>query len=136
MLYATMDAEAGHHRRYRRRELEEKLVAAGFAIEELRFFNAVGFAGWLANKWMRSTLAGTGTNARDLALRQARSGDPPREQGDPVLGTVPRRRRAQTGDAVLSVVIPALNEEAAIAETVGRIRAVLEKDAIVHEISS
>ena len=64
MLYATMDAEAGHHRRYRRRELEEKLVAAGFAIEELRFFNAVGFAGWLANKWMRSTLAGTGTNAQ------------------------------------------------------------------------
>ncbi|MGO8992408.1 MAG: glycosyltransferase family 2 protein [Polyangiaceae bacterium] len=35
---------------------------------------------------------------------------------------------------MLSVVIPALNEEAAIAETVGRIRAVLEKDAIVHEI--
>jgi SAM-dependent methyltransferase len=63
-LYATMDAEAGHHRRYRRRELREKLTAAGFAIEELRFFNAVGFAGWLANKWLGSKLAGTGTNVQ------------------------------------------------------------------------
>jgi glycosyltransferase involved in cell wall biosynthesis len=35
---------------------------------------------------------------------------------------------------VLTVVIPALNEEAAIAETVGRIRAALEQEAVVHEI--
>jgi glycosyltransferase involved in cell wall biosynthesis len=35
---------------------------------------------------------------------------------------------------VLTVVIPALNEEAAIAETVGRIRMALEKEAVVHEI--
>ena len=63
-LYATMDAEAGHHRRYTRRELRQKLAAAGFEIAELRFFNAVGFAGWLANKWLGSTLAGTGTNVQ------------------------------------------------------------------------
>jgi SAM-dependent methyltransferase len=64
MLYATMDAEAGHHRRYRLRELEQKLCAARFQLEELRYFNAVGFAGWLVNKWLGSTLAGEGTNAQ------------------------------------------------------------------------
>ena len=64
MLYATMDKEAGHHRRYRRSELKRKLLTAGFAIEELRFFNAVGFAGWLVNKWIGSTLSGPSTNAQ------------------------------------------------------------------------
>jgi SAM-dependent methyltransferase len=64
MLYAVMDAQAGHHRRYRRREIAEKLVAAGFEVEELRYFNAVGFGGWLVNKWLGSTLAGAGTNAQ------------------------------------------------------------------------
>ncbi len=35
---------------------------------------------------------------------------------------------------MLSVVIPALNEEAAIADTVRRVRAALEGDGVVHEI--
>jgi glycosyltransferase involved in cell wall biosynthesis len=35
---------------------------------------------------------------------------------------------------LLTVVVPALNEEAAIAETIRRIRAALDKDGIVHEI--
>jgi len=63
-LYSRMDEEAGHFRRYRRDELRHKLEGARFHVQHLRFFNAVGTAGWLVNKWLGSSLAGGATNAQ------------------------------------------------------------------------
>ncbi len=48
-LYGSLDRELGHYRRYSRKELTEKLEAAGFRIAELRYFNAAGIPGWLVN---------------------------------------------------------------------------------------
>jgi hypothetical protein len=46
-LYSRFDADAGHFRRYTRRELEEKLAGAGFSVDGIRYFNMVGAIGWL-----------------------------------------------------------------------------------------
>jgi SAM-dependent methyltransferase len=48
-LYAPIDRDFGHHRRYTRPELRAKLEAAGFAIERLRYFNLVGYFAWWLN---------------------------------------------------------------------------------------
>lgn len=45
-IYGTIDREIGHYRRYRKRELMDKLVSAGFRIEKLYGFNPVGIFGW------------------------------------------------------------------------------------------
>lgn len=63
-LYSRMDKEAGHFRRYRRVELRKAMEGAGFHVQQLRYFNAIGFAGWLVNKWLGSSLAGGATNAQ------------------------------------------------------------------------
>jgi SAM-dependent methyltransferase len=46
-LYGTIDLALEHVRRYRRRELETKLIEAGFAVETLQHVNPVGAFGWL-----------------------------------------------------------------------------------------
>jgi SAM-dependent methyltransferase len=71
LLYSRMDSDAGHHRRYEREELREVLTGAGFAIKELRFFNAIGFFGWLANKWVGSAVNGASANAQVKLYDQA-----------------------------------------------------------------
>jgi hypothetical protein len=38
-----------HFRRYEKKELEEKLGEAGFALEDCRFVNRVGILGWFVN---------------------------------------------------------------------------------------
>jgi len=48
-LYGSLDRELHHFRRYERPELEEKLRAAGFEIEEIRFVNRLGVFGWWLN---------------------------------------------------------------------------------------
>lgn len=60
-LFARLDAEAGHFRRYDRRRLLA-LVRHGFAIERLAAFNAAGIPGWLWNKWRGSSLRDAGLN--------------------------------------------------------------------------
>jgi SAM-dependent methyltransferase len=62
VLFSRMDREAGHHRRYSRAQLSA--VLRDFDIESIRYFNAVGFFGWLANKWMDSAVNGDNTNAQ------------------------------------------------------------------------
>jgi SAM-dependent methyltransferase len=47
MLYGSLDAQVGHVRRYRRRELRDKVADVGFTVERCRFFNSVGAASWL-----------------------------------------------------------------------------------------
>jgi len=63
-LYARMDREAGHFRRYRRGELERLVEGAGFAVASSRLFNAVGFFGWYVNKLLDSGIHSAGTNAQ------------------------------------------------------------------------
>ena len=48
-LYGAIDRAIGHHRRYERAEIGHKLRQAGFQVEELRFFNTLGIAGWYLN---------------------------------------------------------------------------------------
>ncbi|MBV9124585.1 MAG: class I SAM-dependent methyltransferase [Planctomycetes bacterium] len=48
-LYGSMDAMAGHFRRYTRSELRRRLIAAGYRIRRLRYINPVGGLGWWAN---------------------------------------------------------------------------------------
>jgi hypothetical protein len=50
LLYTSMDAEVGHHRRYRMAGLTAKLVRAGFLIEKKAYADALGFFATLAYK--------------------------------------------------------------------------------------
>ena len=59
-----MDAEAGHFRRYRKSDLEALLSASGFRITASRYFNFVGFWGWLFNKYLQSGVDSQATNTQ------------------------------------------------------------------------
>ncbi len=48
-IYAPIDKDFGHFRRYTRPELKRKLIAAGFEIERLCYFNCVGYFAWWLN---------------------------------------------------------------------------------------
>ncbi|MGO8701746.1 MAG: class I SAM-dependent methyltransferase [Limisphaerales bacterium] len=48
-IYAPIDKDFGHFRRYTRVELREKLQEAGFAISRLHYFNGVGYFAWWFN---------------------------------------------------------------------------------------
>lgn len=48
-LYAPIDRDFGHFRRYSRGELRDKLVRAGFTVEELHYYNLPGYFAWLAS---------------------------------------------------------------------------------------
>jgi len=48
-IYAPIDKDFGHYRRYTRPELQQKLFAAGFRIVRLNYFNLVGYFAWWLN---------------------------------------------------------------------------------------
>ena len=48
-IYAPIDKDFGHFRRYKRPELQRKLTQAGFQIVRLNYFNAVGYFAWWLN---------------------------------------------------------------------------------------
>ena len=48
-IYAPIDKDFGHFRRYTRPELQRKLTTAGFEIIRLNYFNAVGYFAWWLN---------------------------------------------------------------------------------------
>jgi glycosyltransferase involved in cell wall biosynthesis len=48
-LYGSLDEHLGHFRRYEKDELTEKLSAARFKIEDIRFVNRPGVFGWWVN---------------------------------------------------------------------------------------
>lgn len=50
LLYSAMDRKVGHFRRYRRRELEERVRRAGFEIALSRYADSLGFFAALAYK--------------------------------------------------------------------------------------
>jgi len=45
-IYAPIDGDFGHFRRYAKPELREKLISAGFEILNLRYYNFVGYFAW------------------------------------------------------------------------------------------
>jgi SAM-dependent methyltransferase len=45
-IYAPIDKDFGHFRRYTKTELREKLEAAGFEILKLRYYNLAGYFAW------------------------------------------------------------------------------------------
>jgi SAM-dependent methyltransferase len=49
-LYGALDRVYGHHRRYTRKTLRRVLEEAGLEVIEMRPFNLLGVAGWLANR--------------------------------------------------------------------------------------
>lgn len=46
LLFGALDEELGHVRRYRRRELRDKVGSVGFSVERCRFFNGIGAVSW------------------------------------------------------------------------------------------
>ena len=48
-IYAPIDRDFGHHRRYTKKELRTKLERAGFEVMRLRYFNCVGYLAWWFN---------------------------------------------------------------------------------------
>ena len=45
-IYAPLDGDLGHFRRYTRPELRRKLEDAGFRVERLHYFNCLGYFAW------------------------------------------------------------------------------------------
>lgn len=45
-IYAPIDKDFGHFRRYTASELREKLEGAGFRVERIHYFNIVGYFAW------------------------------------------------------------------------------------------
>jgi SAM-dependent methyltransferase len=48
-IYAPIDKDFGHHRRYTKGELKKKLEKARFKILRLNYFNSVGYFAWWLN---------------------------------------------------------------------------------------
>jgi glycosyltransferase involved in cell wall biosynthesis len=53
-LFGTLDVHLGHHRRYVKTELEEKLKLAGFELEHSQYYNHIAVPGWFVNgRWLK-----------------------------------------------------------------------------------
>jgi SAM-dependent methyltransferase len=61
-LFSNIDTEAGHFRRYTKKNLAALLSSAGFEICTARYFNFIGFWGWLFNKYFKSGVDSPATN--------------------------------------------------------------------------
>lgn len=48
-LYSPIDTSFGHFRRYGKKDLRRKLLAAGFKHIEISYFNLLGYFAWLVN---------------------------------------------------------------------------------------
>lgn len=56
VLYSKRDEVMGHFRRYRKKELEEKMKMAGFKVLEIRFWNFIGVLPYFLQKIFRLNL--------------------------------------------------------------------------------
>lgn len=48
-IYAPIEVDFGHHRRYSKKELQDKLERAGFRIIHVHYFNLIGYFAWWLN---------------------------------------------------------------------------------------
>jgi glycosyltransferase involved in cell wall biosynthesis len=80
-LYGTLDLHLRHFRRYEKAELEGKVRAAGFTLEDCRFLNRPGIVGWYVNgKILRRRVLPRGQLAAFkllLPLLKREEGSPP-----------------------------------------------------------
>jgi len=53
MLFSSLDYKVGHFRRYTKKELKNKVISAGFEVEEIRFCESLGFFGTLVLKLLK-----------------------------------------------------------------------------------
>ncbi len=68
-LYSDFDRRVGHHRRYRKAQLEAAVEAAGLAVVETRYVNSVGALAW----WVLAKQLGRTPTRRGLVLVYDRS---------------------------------------------------------------
>ena len=47
-IYSSIDSDFGHFRRYRKKELANKIRNAGFHLRRVYYFNSLGYLAWLA----------------------------------------------------------------------------------------
>jgi SAM-dependent methyltransferase len=66
-LFSDMDRAVGHYRRYSRRELVEKVRAAGFIVDHARYVDSVGMVAWFAMRLLG--YRSTGNLGGDSSLR-------------------------------------------------------------------
>jgi SAM-dependent methyltransferase len=52
-LFGSLDKALGHHRRYTRRSIRERMRQAGFRVERVFYFNLLGTLGWWLNARVR-----------------------------------------------------------------------------------
>jgi SAM-dependent methyltransferase len=52
-LFGSLDSALGHHRRYTRHSIAERMRQAGFRVERVFYFNLVGTFGWWLNARIR-----------------------------------------------------------------------------------
>ena len=58
-IYGSLDRVFEHHRRYGRHQLADRLCAAGFRIDQLRYANSIGVVAWfLMGRMLRRTTLG------------------------------------------------------------------------------
>ena len=46
-IYSPIDSDFGHFRRYRKKELANKIRNAGFVLQKIYYFNSLGYLAWL-----------------------------------------------------------------------------------------
>lgn len=56
ILFSNLDKQAGHFRRYRKEWLENTVKKNGLSVVYSRYFNFIGFWGWLMNKLIESNI--------------------------------------------------------------------------------
>ncbi len=64
-IYAPIDKDMGHYRRYTRPELLRALTEAGFVVERCHYFNAIGYVAWW---WMMKARGTRSFNAGSVGL--------------------------------------------------------------------
>lgn len=60
-IYAPIDRDFGHFRRYTRGALQSKLESAGFSIQKIRYYNLFGYLAW----WLHFRVLGKRSFARN-----------------------------------------------------------------------
>jgi SAM-dependent methyltransferase len=61
-LFSHIDKDTGHFRRYLKKDMKRLLLENGFKIILLRYFNFIGFWGWMINKLIKSGVDTETTN--------------------------------------------------------------------------
>ncbi len=67
-LWSEMDAAVGHHRRYSRKELRQKVSASGFNVLSCYYVDSIGFFAWLYLRFKGYNPTNTAATDKSLKL--------------------------------------------------------------------